>query len=723
VNHPPGDVATTVQPHGLLLVVTPLKAERDRRDFKIVHASQNSLDWLGIEAVALVGQRWSEFAGPNSTIFDHQLAMAERQFHLQAHPCPLGWMLELEPWVPEAPHTLTAAFAQVNTAMAQLQAIEDLPTFLTQVTQTIQHLLGCDRVHIYRFDHAKAGEVIASSTVADITNYLGLHFPATDIPEPVYQQYQQGMVRYVPDIHAPAVVLCPTPAPSLDLNPVLLRGVDPCCVTYHQNMGIVGFFVLPLLLDNHLWGLISCHHRQPLLLSFTQRNVCGLLQKFVAATLAHKLQQQALRAAEQLRSLHSDLIAAIAQAEDFRTALVEPQPRLLQLVNAEGAAVCLGDQITLAGRTPALEQVKALRDWVMRQHQANPLENGLFATACLPKLYPEAVNFRQVGSGVLVLQISQVRQYSILWFRPEVEQVIAWGGNPSEGVTVDATGQVISLSPRASFALWQETVELTAWPWQPAECQSALDLRTAIVGIVLTKADELAQLNGELGQKNRELESFAFAASHDLQEPLRGIHNFANLVLKNPSLDPSAQSRLQTILRLGQADLNRQSVDLNLVVARVIEVICSSRPELQPCITLAEPLPQVDCDPILVTEVFTNLLSNACKYTEQAQPQIEIGCQVGLNQSASQPGLSPSPPIFYVKDHGIGIRPRHLDTIFRLFKRLHEQELYGGGTGVGLTITRKIIERHGGKIWAESIYGQGTTFYFTLAGQVGATDG
>jgi two-component system, chemotaxis family, sensor kinase Cph1 len=322
---------------------------------------------------------------------------------------------------------------------------------------------------------------------------------------------------------------------------------------------------------------------------------------------------------------------------------------------------------------------------------------------------------------LLVLCISSVRQYYLLWFRPEVTQTIDWGGNPADSFQTDANGQV-TLCPRASFALWQETVALTALPWQAAERQSALDLRTAIVGIVLTKADDLARINLELQQKNNELEAFAFAASHDLQEPLRGIYNFANLLLKHnlQDLDPTGQSRLQTIMRLarrmetlveallrfsrlGQKQLQLQPVNLNPLVAKVLEVIQASRPEQPPEIHIPHPLPTLVCDPVLISEVFTNLLSNACKYTDQPQAKIEIGYLATAH-----------PPTLYVKDNGIGIRPRHLDTVFRLFKRLHEQALYGGGTGVGLTISRKIIERHGGKIWVESTYGAGATFYFTL---------
>ena len=130
-------------------------------------------------------------------------------------------------------------------------------------------------------------------------------------------------------------------------------------------------------------------------------------------------------------------------------------------------------------------------------------------------------------------------------------------------------------------------------------------------------------------------------------------------------------------------------------------------------------MPTVHCDPVLINEVFSNLISNALKYSDRAEKWLEVGCLTAQEQLEA--GLisidqaESAPPVFYVKDNGIGIRDRHITQIFRLFKRLHPQRKYGGGTGAGLTIAKKIVERHAGQIWVESIYGEGSTFYFTLS--------
>jgi two-component system, chemotaxis family, sensor kinase Cph1 len=211
-----------------------------------------------------------------------------------------------------------------------------------------------------------------------------------------------------------------------------------------------------------------------------------------------------------------------------------------------------------------------------------------------------------------------------------------------------------------------------------------------------------------------------------LKEPLRGIHNYSNLLLKGYSdvLDDTGRSRLQTLTRLtrrmeslidallrfsrlGNAEIRLEPTDLNQVISQVLEDLPINRPELQAEIRIPRSLPTIECDSVLIQEVLVNLISNAIKYNDKSEQWIEIG----FTEESEDSHI---PYLFYIRDNGIGIRERHLDRVFWLFKRLHEQHLYGGGTGAGLTIAKKIIERHAGEIWVESTYGEGSTFFFRL---------
>jgi light-regulated signal transduction histidine kinase (bacteriophytochrome) len=246
-------------------------------------------------------------------------------------------------------------------------------------------------------------------------------------------------------------------------------------------------------------------------------------------------------------------------------------------------------------------------------------------------------------------------------------------------------------------------------------------------------------MNRELERSNQELSSFAYAASHDLKEPLRGIHNYALFLQEDYAelLDEAGIERLQTLVRLsqrmdglidvllrfsqiGQLQLDRQTVDLNELLSRAVEVIRASRPDGPIDIRVPRALPTIACDPVLADEVFRNLLSNAFKYNTSSDPWVEVGylsADEQLAQGLTQlHELTHAPVAMYIRDNGIGIRDRHREVIFRLFKRLHAQSNFGGGTGAGLTIAKKIVERHGGRIWVDSIPGKGSTFYFTLQG-------
>ncbi|MBW4636083.1 MAG: GAF domain-containing protein [Iphinoe sp. HA4291-MV1] len=739
----------SIQPHGILLALSDpelrflfvsanIQEHLGKAPHNLLGQSLNTL--LDVQFVDAIKQSLEEIDSVSPIKLQECISVGERSFNGMVHRTENAIILELEPILPQTELGFFSIPTLVKRAIAKLRQVSSRSEFLQLVTQEVRQITGFDRIMVYHFDQQGAGTVMAQAKRDDLPSYLGLHYPATDIPEQVRALYARGVLRFIPDLTAQSIELVPASHPvmqqPLDLSLAVLRGVDPCCVEYHQNMGIAAILVIALINDQKLWGLIACHHQTPKYVPYEVREACELLGQFVSSELAHKVNHEELDYIVKLKSLQSEFVESISQVDNLKQALVNPAPRLLDLVSATGAAVCLEDEITLVGVTPTVEQVRALIQWADTQ-----VGDALFHTNSLPKLYPEATAFKDVASGLLLLQISKVRRYDILWFRPEVLQTVNWAGDPNASITVEPGGNV-TLSPRQSFEQWQETVRLTSLSWKACELENALSLRSAIVGIVLNKADELARINQELERSNQELDSFVYAASHDLKEPLRGIHNYSMLLLRGYEsvLDDVGKTRLQTLIRLsrrmeslidvllkfsrlGQAELHLVPTDINQLVNQVLEDLCVSRQEVQPDIRIPRSLPIVHCDAVLINEVFTNLLSNAFKYNNKAEQWIEIGYLDAWHEDkgVSPPSppapllpCSPSSPTFYVRDNGIGIRARHLETIFRLFKRLHEQHLYGGGTGAGLTIAKKIIERHGGRIWVESTPSVGSTFYFTL---------
>ena len=191
-----------------------------------------------------------------------------------------------------------------------------------------------------------------------------------------------------------------------------------------------------------------------------------------------------------------------------------------------------------------------------------------------------------------------------------------------------------------------------------------------------------------------------------------GIAKLQTLVRLTQRMEDLINSLLH-YSRLGRTELSRHPTNLNDLVRQSIDTLRISQPQQPIEFRLPRLLPTIECG-TQVSELFINLISNAIKYNDNTEKWVEIGWL----ESETGSGKDPIPYTFYVRDNGIGIAQHHLERIFQIFKRLHAQDEYGGGTGAGLTIVQKIVERHGGKIWVESTPGEGSTFYFTLSAAV-----
>ena len=232
----------------------------------------------------------------------------------------------------------------------------------------------------------------------------------------------------------------------------------------------------------------------------------------------------------------------------------------------------------------------------------------------------------------------------------------------------------------------------------------------------------LAEKAEALRRSNHELEQFASVASHDLQEPLRTISSFVQLLQKRyqHQLDENADqyidfivdatSHMQALIkdllaysRLESQALNRQKTDIDEILQQVLDGLQTTIREANASIT-HDPLPTLKADPVQLHSLLHNLITNGIKFRGQADPHLHI--------SSTKRGRM---WCLSVKDNGIGIEDIHQERIFRLFNRLHTRRHYEG-TGIGLAMCKKIVDRHGGEIWLDSELGTGTTFYFTIPG-------
>ncbi|QNH60790.1 ATP-binding protein [Hymenobacter sediminicola] len=739
--HIPG----SVQPYGFLLCL-------NEETMRIVQASENTLALLSIPAEELLGSRLDRLLAPDclaeierlrstltttTRLLGAQLANVPGQpyYKIILHRHDQLLWLEFEPV--EEKLALPPDLPFLNDALGQMLAATRVLDFCQHAVEQVRAITGFDRVAIYRFAADESGEVIAEAKHEDLEPWLGLHYPATDIPKQARAMYLKNWLRFIPDASYTPARLVPVNTPGTnrppDMTYSVLRSVSPIHIEYLHNMGSAATMTISLIQEGKLWGMITCHHRTPRLVSFELRDLCQFIGKTFSALISAKEQYDEQEYQLRIRENQVRLLEHVSSNENFVQALYSRQPTVMDVFDCNGAAICFDGSIMRMGTTPSEDQIREVLAWLQQQ-----VKTEVFYTDSYASLNPDGFHIRATASGILAVSLAEASGNYILWFRPEMVQTVTWAGQHQKNQVL-ADGQIF-LSPRQSFEAWKQTVENTAAPWKPLEIEAAREIRLHISDLRLRVFNELQQratmlsrLNAELERSNDELDSFAYVASHDLKEPLRGIHNYSLFLLEDyaDQLDADGVYKLQTLVRLsqrmegliesllklsrvGRTELEVVPTNLNDLLAEVMDLLSPRLEQTGTSVTITGPLPVINCDPVRVGEIFNNLLTNAMRYNDKPTKLVEIGEAPAT--VAQQKGIANRDDfhVFYVRDNGIGIDPKHHENIFKIFKRLHSQEKYGGGTGAGLAIVKKMVEKHGGALWVDSQPGEGATFYFSL---------
>jgi chemotaxis family two-component system sensor kinase Cph1 len=732
LKQPPIHVLTQIQPHGILLVL-------QEPDFTILQASRNTSTAFGLPPEQVLGKTlddildsfqvdrfrsWLssdnlEFINPTQIWVKRGSGDDYLVFDAVFHRSADGFLvLELEPALTQENIPFLSFYHLARASINQIESTSNLRDFCQIIVREVQNVTGFDRVMLYKFDDDGHGEVVAEEKLEEMEAYLGLHFPESDIPQPARKMFVSNWIRVIPDSQAEPVALYPAHNPvthqPTDLTLSILRSPFSCHLEYLHNMGVGASLTISLMKDQKLWGLIACHHRTPKYVSYQLRKACEFLGRVIFAEISNYEDAADHHSRLKLATVQSALIDLMAQEDNFIDALTQHEPNLLDLVDAKGAAICFSGHWTTIGHTPPEDELNYLVQWL-----AKNVDEEVFYTNSLPLVYSDAERFKDVASGLLAIPISK-RSY-VLWFRPEVLQTVNWGGNPNQAYELKEFDGNMRLCPRKSFELWKETVRLKSLPWKPIEIHATLELRKAIVNIVLRQAEELALLAQDLERSNAELKKFAYVASHDLQEPLNQVANYVQLLEMryHSELDQDAvefidfavegvslmQTLIDDVLAYSKVDLKGIEWELTSVEVAMNQALNNLRgriAETEAVIT-SDPLPTIVADGTQLMQIFQNLIGNAIKFRKKEEaPQIHVSVQ---RQEEAW--------LFSIQDNGIGIDPQFGDRIFVIFQRLHTRDEYAG-SGVGLAICKKIAECHRGRIWVESELGKGSTFYFTI---------
>ncbi|RYF99669.1 MAG: GHKL domain-containing protein, partial [Chitinophagaceae bacterium] len=350
--------------------------------------------------------------------------------------------------------------------------------------------------------------------------------------------------------------------------------------------------------------------------------------------------------------------------------------------------------------------------------QATSRKN-IFQVNDLPGAFLPAEAYKSKASGVLACTISRELGEYILFFKPELITTVKWAGNPNKPVEVDEKGAA-KLSPRRSFEVWAQEVEGTSEKWTHAELNAVFKLREDVFQFINLKSNEIRKLNEKLKEAYDELDTFSFTISHDLKTPIASITNYAEILLEDaPALDDQSKHFLHRIINsadkmnrlikevLGYSKVSRQQLSrrriemLPLIEEISTELIAAYKPaNLQ---FKTGEMPDITGDKIMISQVFSNLLGNAIKYSSKSNPST-----VTIEGRAEPDNI-----VYRIADNGIGIEMEYGSHIFELFKRMDNVKDYEG-SGVGLAIVKRIMEKHNARIWYESEKGNGTVFYLSF---------
>lgn len=613
--------------------------------------------------------------------------------------------------------------ATLRSTISALQASASLRDACQSVCEGIRALTQLDGVMVYRFHEDEHGEVVAEAKDPRFAKYLGLHYPASDIPRQAREMFLMNWVRMIPQVDYRPVALISDAAITtpIDLGRSLLRSVSPVHIEYLRNMGVHASLTLSLIEGGRLWGLIAGHHYDaPKHVPFETRAACETLARLLSSQLAHKASLEVVGQRRRAKRVHGEIVARMKHREHTSEALIEDEPNVLDLLECGGTAVAApgGGWLTI-GTAPSSEQIDGLAQWLARVHP----QSDVFRTESLAAEYSDALAFKASASGVLALKIPKNEGNYIFWFKPEVIQTIAWAGNPDKAVSVEQhEGR---LRPRASFEAWKEATHLKSLPWAEWEIEAATALTHEILAADLHRQFEREmQARAAAEWANEQKEQLLAVVSHDLKNPLHSL--MLNVALIQRTLPAESLHKASGVLKVMERSLQRMNhlisdllsisklesgtVDLELKEHSAADLLRDAVQLLMPIAT--EQLVKLEMDPNLpadclvccdrerLLQVLSNLVGNAVKFTGR-----DGRVWVGVEPEAREVRFS-------VSDTGPGIAREHLNFVFDRYWQARQTRRLG--TGLGLSIAKGIVEAHGGRIWVESELGKGSIFQFTI---------
>ncbi|RYB02024.1 HWE histidine kinase domain-containing protein [Lichenibacterium ramalinae] len=488
--HMPG----AIQPYGCLLFCT-------LPSWVVRAVSANAGQLLGREAEAMLDAtldtllpektlhdlrnvlQASMVSGGAERLIDQPIDDGPDRYDLTVHMAASNAVVEIIPR--KGADTLaTDPITLVKSMVGRLKRAPTLERFLHLAAHQVRAVTGFDRVMVYKFLPDGTGEVRAEALRSGLTPFLGLRYPASDIPAQARALYRRQWLRLIPDVNYQPVPLLARSgaAAEADLSLAALRSVSPVHLEYLRNMDSHATLTISLMVGDALWGLIACHHSSPRRISSSTCAAAELFGQIFSLQIEAKEQARELMLTDELRKSHDRLMAAMSAEVSIFDDPARFRDLVVEMIPCDGYGVWSEKGFIAVGTTPPPE---AMPDLVRHLGERDPQQP--YATAALSRELASAGAYVADVSGVLSIPFSRRPREYLLFFRAEVVQTVTWGGDPTKPVIVEQGGARIG--PRTSFDAWKETVRGQSVPWQPAELQIAETLRISLLDVILRRAD------------------------------------------------------------------------------------------------------------------------------------------------------------------------------------------------------------------------------------------
>lgn len=470
-------LADQVQSFGALVAI-------DKRTQLICACSANSYSFVGKTSEELLGQNYKTLFTPAQVggVFKHIDApgnevpqILEAELHNKAvlianHSVNNITLVEIEHYQPES---FPFNFSDTIEYLHALAATYTVETAAELLMKRVAKVTQFDRVMLYKFLPEWHGEVIAEVLLPGVSGFLGLRFPATDVPANARRLYVMNWQRAIADVYSETAPIHTAPnCEPIDFTFSQLRAVHPAHIQYLKNIGTVASFSISIVMANKLWGLIACHSLAAKKISLAQRQLCEQLARMTSIHMSDMNEMGVEKSRSAYRETQTEVKGALRPQDLDKRAISTQLSKIRQMFKSQGIWAHLDDKDYYSGDTPDDVSLSALRNWLEtydRSHVValNHIPSGLAKHPALVRL----------ASGTLYIPLNN--QDFLLLMRQEQVETVNWAGKP-QSLAGDSDA-LLELTPRASFQMWSQQVKGVSNPWYDVDIEAANKLRELVI--------------------------------------------------------------------------------------------------------------------------------------------------------------------------------------------------------------------------------------------------